>query len=196
MPENVPAEVLNVGSLLSYNGFRKLLFFKKTLQSRRIQIVQTFFQDATSFGVLAAKLADVPQIVVSIRDMLFWATPVSLWIHRQMVSMADAVLVNSHAVKEYVKGYTKTPVQVIYNGIQTNHFPINRAKAKNALCTEFGTNSDIPIVVMVANCNRKVKRVDLLVESIPLVAKEARAFFFDCGRRPFEASSGANGKKS
>jgi glycosyltransferase involved in cell wall biosynthesis len=181
-PDGIKTRLLNVNSLLSFNGARKLLQLSNQLKRDRIQIVQTFFQDATVFGVTAAKLARVGKIVVSIRDMLFWATPRNSWAHRIASSKADVILVNSHAVKERVNAYVNNvPVLVIYNGVPVGNTILINNSAKKELADELGIGSNAPIVTLVSNCNRTVKRVDVFVDSIPLILKQANAFFLVVG---------------
>jgi hypothetical protein len=185
-PTGVETRLLGVDSLLSVNGIRKLFYLSKELRGNNIQIVQTFFQDATVFGVVAAKMAKIKKIVVSIRDVLFWATPRNSWAHRWVCGKAGAILVNSKTVMERVEKYVdKVPIKVIYNGIPFNNSNIKNDLSRQSLANELGIRSEMPIVTLVANCNRYVKRVDLFLESIPLVLKEIDAFFI-CWRWAYE----------
>jgi glycosyltransferase involved in cell wall biosynthesis len=181
-PNGVETKLLGVDSLLSVNGIRKLLQLSNQLKKDNIHILQTFFQDATVFGVIAAKMAKIDKIVVSIRDMLFWATPGNSWAHRIATSMTDVILVNSKAVKKRVGSYVKNvPIEVIYNGIPDENIISKNNSVKQDLVDELGIGIGIPIVTLVSNCNRSVKRVDVFVDSIPFIVKKANAFFLVVG---------------
>lgn len=181
-PKKTNIYILNVRSLISIDGLWKLFRFSRLLKEEKYQIIQTFFQDATIFGFLAARLAGVQIVLVSVRDMGFWATPISLRIHRIITSISDAIVVNSNAVKEHIERHVnKKPIYVIYNGIPMRTEYYRNAKAKKSLATELGIDESLPIVVLVSNCNRKVKRVDLLMDCIPLILKKAKAFFLVVG---------------
>ena len=186
VPFNVPSDVetfvLNVGSLLTFDTATKLYKCARTLKRIQCGIVQTFFQDASIFGVLAAKLAGVPRTIVSIRDMLFWSTGPMHLAHRLITTMAHAILVNSFAIKDHIKSfYPEHKIHVIHNGLPVGLKYVANQNAKNKLAEELGISNEIPIVVMVSNYNRAVKRVDLLIESVPLVLKETPAYFVIVG---------------
>jgi L-malate glycosyltransferase len=181
-PRYAETETLGVLSLMSRDGFIKLYKFSARLRENKFDIIQTFFQDATIFGVLAGKLAGVRHIFISIRDMRFWATPVQSAVHRIMTGLADALVVNSNAVREHVRSLSaKKPVHVIYNGMPFGLRYLKGSEAKKKLAAELSINENIPIVALVSNCNRSVKRVDLLVESLPIVLRETDAFFMVVG---------------
>jgi len=158
------------------------LEFARILKEINCNIVQTFFQDATIFGVIAAKLAGRPKIIISRRDMGFWSTPLVSLIYRFITSMADAILTNSYAVKDQIKDkvFCKS-VHVIPNGIVTGpNFEAN-ISAKMWPANNIGFDEKLPVVVLVSNCNRFVKRVDLLIEAIPEIVKYKEAFFLVVG---------------
>ena len=70
-PKNADVKTLGVHSLMSRDGFKKVYKFSSHLRYRKFDIIQTFFQDGTIFGVLAGKLAGVQHIFISLRDMRF-----------------------------------------------------------------------------------------------------------------------------
>ena len=180
-PKNITTHVLDINKLASFDCVLKLLKLSCALKKEKYQIIQTFFQDSTIIGVLAGKIAGINGIVVSIRDMLFWAKPVELKVMQLMMKLSDRIVVNSKAVKEKIKPLCKnTPVQIIYNGIFTGKAFEKNNRAKDALKKEFELDNK-PIVTLVSNCNRQVKRVDLLIECIPYIIKEAPAYFFIVG---------------
>ena len=180
-PTNHHIEMLNVHSLISINGFIKLLRFAYLLKKNRFDIIQTFFQDATIFGVIAAKIAGVKKIIISFRDLLFWATRIKLIVHRWVSLWADFFLVNSHAICAQIALYFPlNSIQVIHNGIALDS-PIANISIKKDLCNELGLDFEFPIITLVSNCNRRVKRVDLLIEAAGIVLKETSATFLIVG---------------
>lgn len=181
-PSSTKVHLLNVSSLISINGCRALFRFSKILKKGEFDIIHTFFQDATIFGVIGARLGGLSNIIVSIRDMLFWATPLRLWVFRIITSLADCLLVNSSAVKNHVeKHFTGDIIQVIFNGIPLKNGCKSKPELKKTLSEELGIDAGIPIVTLVSNCNRKVKRVDLLVEAVPIVLRKRKVCFLVIG---------------
>src|SRR5208283_4763208 len=117
--QNTEVQILEIGSLLSLGGIVKLVRFSKMLRQSRYNIVQTFFQDSTIYGLLAARLAGVPSTIVSIRDMLYWGRPFTFLVYRAVSRLARHVLVNSSAIKDKVSPFFNSDkIRVIHNGIR------------------------------------------------------------------------------
>jgi glycosyltransferase involved in cell wall biosynthesis len=181
-PAGIPCNVLGIHSIGSLNGLRKIWAFSRMLRAEGCNVVHTFFQDAALCGAMAGRLARADRILVSIRDMLFWADPASIRPLRLAIKLSHEVLVNSNAVRDKVLHLTgKKPVQVIHNGIETGNGFLNNKEAKQRVAEEFGFDIDSPVVVMVSNCNRAVKRVDLLIEAAPHVLKDMNTKFLIVG---------------
>ena len=174
-------EMLNVYRLASFSGFFKLLKFSNVLKKNSFDIIQTFFQDATIFGVLAARIAGTRKILISFRDLLFWATRTKLLVHKYVSLMADYFLVNSNAVSmQVISHFPSKSIKVIHNGISIKG-PTFGLSIKRDLCDEFELDQNIPIITLVSNCNRRVKRVDLLIEAAAIVLREESATFLIVG---------------
>jgi glycosyltransferase involved in cell wall biosynthesis len=180
-PRGVTTEILGVDALFGPDGFRKTAKLAQRFREDQIQIVQTFFQDATFVGIAAARLARVPASVVAVRDLLFWTTPLNYAAFRLATRLADRVLVNSQAVRERVSSFVPPwKIAVIPNGIPIPPQDAARTGAPS-LRAELGIDPGLPLVVLVSNCNRQVKRVDLLVEAVPLVLRRHSAHFLLVG---------------
>lgn len=126
-----------------------------------IQIVQTFFQDATVFGLWTARLAGVRHRVASFRDLGFWREPRIQFLMRRSYPQATAFLANSQAVKDrFVADDNLDPgrITVIHNGLDPEAIPFSPERG------------DPPTVVLLGNFNRPVKRADLFVEAALTVA--------------------------
>lgn len=161
---HIPADChhldLAVASLASPGAVRELVRSVRYLRQHRIRIVQTFFQDATLFGGLAARLAGVPVRLVSFRDLGFWRTPAQERALRVAYRWATGFVANSAAVREHFcdeDGLRRERFTVIPNGLDVPRFP-------------FTPPADSPrIVGALGNLNREVKRMDLFVEAAGLL---------------------------
>lgn len=165
--------ILGVGSLFSLDGFRKLIGFVQYLRREKISIVQTFFFDSTVFGVLAAKLARVNMTISCRRDMGFWYTPNLLTTLRIINLLTDRILVNSQAIKANViekEWVTPDKVNVIYNGIDLKPFSVKNDI--EVIKSELKIPLKDKVVGIVANLNRRVKRVNLFISAASDVLKE------------------------
>ena len=132
------------------------------LRSSKPGIVHTFFPTSNSFGVLISRFAGIPTIVSSRRDMGYNLNKkdiVFLKIANRFVSciVANARAVREHAIK--VEGIKKEKMQVIYNGISFDDY--NRSSHTNI--------QKEPIIGIVANLNRPVKRVDLFIKAAAII---------------------------
>lgn len=128
-------------------------------------ILHTFFPAGNSFGVLIGRLAGVPIIISSRRDMGYWYTTKYLMLTRFANLFVTRIVANSYAVRKQtikLEKCSQKKIQVIYNGIdlkQYNQFLKSLHKPKK------------PIVAMVANLNRTVKRVDLFIQAAKEIVK-------------------------
>jgi len=175
-----PKIKISLYSFKSWKAVVALIKLVNFLRKQRIDIVQTFFIDSTLFGVVAAKLAGVQYVISSRRDLGFWSNKIISQGLRAVNPFISRFLVNSLAVKNYLIKYEKIPaskIDVIYNGIDLakyfkNPFQISR----NKLFPQIGLDSTI--VGIVANLNRKVKRVDLFIKAAAIVSKNWKNVYF------------------
>ena len=161
----VPADCahldLHVPSLVGLHAARELMRTVQYLRRHRIQVVQTFFQDSTLFGGLAARLAGVPKRLVSFRDLGFWRTPGQEMALCTVYRLATGFVANSIAVRDNfcdVNRLDPNRFTVIPNGLDvarlTFHSPANPPR----------------VVGILGNLNRDVKRIDLFVEAAGMLA--------------------------
>lgn len=179
VPNGIDIETIGVNSFLSLNAIKQVFRLARRLKADHFQIVQTFFQDATLFGVIAAKIACVPAVIISVRDQLFWSTPFKFFFFFIMLKLSKSVLVNSLSIKNKMASYVPgNKIHVIQNGL-----PEIAPKNRNSsyIRKQLGIEPETPLIVLVSNCNRTVKRVDLLIESIPKVLQFHTAHFLLVG---------------
>jgi glycosyltransferase involved in cell wall biosynthesis len=166
LPDDVTHLSLSVPKLFSRQAWHESRRFGAHARHHDIAIVQTFFQDATVFGLWSARLAGVPVRIASFRDLGFWREPKIEFLMRRSYPNASAFLVNSAAVRDhFVSADRLSPERfhVIPNGMDVDAF-------------EFATDrDDPPRVVLVGNLNRPVKRADLFVQACAAVAETVPA---------------------
>jgi len=173
-----PWQNLRVSSLGSARAVAALVRAARILARSRVRIVQTVFFDATVFGVIAARIARVQRVVCLHRDMGFWYTPRLVFWLRRIARLADRHATNARAIAERIRvvlGIAPERIAVLPNGMDLDPFlsPPPRERARACL----GLDPSAPIVGLLANLNRPVKRPDLFVEGAALVAvrfREAR----------------------
>ena len=162
--------VLSVESLLSLNTVFAFHRFLKVLRQRSVDIINTYFFDATVFGVITAKLCKISCIISTRRDMGFWYTKKEIFVLKVINRLTNNILVNSQAIKwNVIKWENVNPdkVDIIYNGIDTSRFTaINDFMS---LRGDLRIPLNDQIVGIAANLNRHVKRVDLFIEAAAIV---------------------------
>lgn len=174
-----PIVNLNVNSLISINGIKKIIRMSKLLKRNKIDIVQAYFIDSNIFGVLAAKIAGVKKIITCRRDMGFWYNRKVLFAMRIVNILSDRILVNSYSIKRNVITYENAnpdKIDVIYNGIDFSKF--GNVPVSKTLKYDLDIPDNCFVVGIVANLNRKVKRVDLFLKMAKAILKINPEVFF------------------
>src|SRR6266496_721465 len=97
---------------------RQLMKLSQYMKQKRIHVVQTYGFYSNIPGILAARLASVPAIVASRRDMGEFLTPLQQWLEVSLWRLADRVVVNATAIKQALAhaGVSLEKLVVIPNG--------------------------------------------------------------------------------
>jgi glycosyltransferase involved in cell wall biosynthesis len=141
-----------------------------SLRHFRPDIVQIFFRDASFFGPIASRIARVPVVVISRRDMQdprWWERPV---IHF-MSKLVDAWSCNSRAVAEWLdrNGWVKLPqIAVIPNSIDLDWFRPPNSEERRSARESLQIPGDVPVFISIANY-RPVKGLPTIIEAASLL---------------------------
>jgi len=168
-----PKIQLNFISFKNIQSLIELVKLIKFIKKHKIAILQTYFQDPSTLGLLAAKLSGVKNVITCFRDMGFWRKQENDCNMKKVYKSCSAYIANSLAVKELYKNVYGLPddkFTVIYNGIDVEGF---RPKTEN----KDHASKDI-IVGIVATLNRKVKRVDLFLKAAAYILQRIESVKF------------------
>lgn len=163
VPDDCPHLAYKVPRLLSPSGLKAVLRLARFLKKEDFAVVQTFFQDATVYGGLAARLARTPMRLACFRDLGFWRTPGQALPLRWVYSMMTGFLANANCVRDNFAehcGLDRDDIKVIYNGIDPGNLSWIEHK---------GPTLHIGIV---GNLNRRVKRTDLFLRAAGRVGQK------------------------
>jgi glycosyltransferase involved in cell wall biosynthesis len=155
-----PTRCLGMRKLVSIDGLRAVLKLVSEIRRERIDIVHTFFPDASILGTIAGRLGGA-RVVVGRRDLGYWYTPRYLFALRLLQRFAHAYLVNSQAVRTAVhesEGVDLSRVHVVYNGF----FELPSGPSRLTM-SDLGFPEEAKLVGIVANL-RQIKRLDRFVE--------------------------------
>ncbi len=141
--------------------FRELVALVRCQQPA---IVHTFLPHANVLGAMAARLAGIPRVVISLRGL---DPPIPVW-GRLAPRLADVVLTNAEAVREWALRQHKAPaakVRVVRNGLSLCAFD----QAAGVLTSGLPPGQ---LAIIVANPNRfKAPGLFVLVEAAERVVR-------------------------
>ncbi len=174
-----PIYFAGANSLLRPSGWSACASLVQWMKQERISLVQTFFVECNIFGPWLGRLAGVPVIVGSRRNLNqwqgrpAWVEPWMLMLQRLTNRSADCVIANSLVVAEETFKTERLPhrkLHVAYNGIDLAKFSRLdelREQARQML----GIGQD-EIVVGNISCFRKVKGIPQFVDAARLVLEK------------------------
>lgn len=143
------------------------------LRKNNIDIVHTHDFYTNVFGITAAKLAGVPIKIASKRETGGMRSGLQKIIEKQIFKVADAIVANSKAVKNYLlhQGVSTEKIEVIYNGLDLSRLtPKETDRVK--ICAELGlpNNENIKFITSVANLRHRVKNQPMFLRAAKKVS--------------------------
>lgn len=187
------------GGIDSPRGLYQLARMVRVLRRGRYDVVHAHDLWSNMIGVVAGKLAGVPVIVTSQRDLShgdWYQGRRKKWLRRAQ-SASSAVLTNAKMIREGLvreEGLASNKVRVIYNGVDLEKFhsvPAMRAKL-------FPGAERAKLIVLVGNMHTDVKGHPTLIAAAPEVVShfpQARFVLVGDGekRKDFEAAAQSAG---
>lgn len=173
MPD-CPHSHIGIGSFRSPSAWSEMVKVARWLRREKVDIVQTYFPDASLFGTLAAKLARGPLVVSCRRDMGHWLSPAEIRRIRFLNRLADRFLSNAECIKNsLVENYAvpEDRVTVLPNFIDASLFERTPENTRSRCRESLGLSADY-VVGTVANLNRPIKRVDVFLRAAAEVARK------------------------
>jgi glycosyltransferase involved in cell wall biosynthesis len=168
--QQVPIAEYRISRIYNPTTLRQQLRLAQDMKQAQFQISHSYNFYANFFAVPAARLAGVPVVVASIRDTGMDITPAKIRLHKQVCRLADCILVNAEAVRQWLiaQGYAGEKIEVIRNGIDLSRFahPKNGAGVR----TELGLPEHAPLVVVLARLSRQ-KGIDSFLEAAAAVGR-------------------------
>jgi L-malate glycosyltransferase len=148
---------------------KQQIAFARSLRKEKTHVVHTYGFYPNVFAVPAARLAGVPVIIGSIRDIgdtwTYWQHKVQ----KHCLRLADHIVVNAEAIKRDLlqRGYDAAHLTVIPNGIDCERFrvPGNGEKVRR----EWNIPPGVPVVGVLARLLR-IKGQDVFLRAAALMA--------------------------
>ena len=155
-------------SFYDLNFLKQLKKCVRFLRENKIEIVHTHDFYTNVFGIAAARLARVPVKIASKRETGGMRSKAQKQIEKRIFRLADAIVVNSKAVKNYLSesGISAEKTEVIYNGLDLSRLePAQTNRAE--ICREFNlpVDENIKFITLVANLRHEVKNQPMFLRA-------------------------------
>jgi glycosyltransferase involved in cell wall biosynthesis len=180
----IPLTEYRIGSFYSATALAQQARFARHLARRGIQIVHAYSFYGNVFAVPPARLAGVPVVIASIRDLGLYLTPMQRRVQRYVCRLADCVVVNADAVKGWLvgEGYNPAKIIVIPNGVELSRF--SAVPERGGIAGELGLPADALLVAVVSRLNR-MKGLEQFLEAAAVVGRRfPKARFLVVGETP------------
>ena len=161
------------GGLDSATGFYEMLRLAAYLHRGQFDVMHAHDLWSNLMGVPAARLACVPAIISSQRDLSHfdWYRGIKGKMLRRIQKMSNVLLANATPIRDALiaeDGFPASKLVVIHNGVDTSRFQGGK-RDRVRIVTESGAGK---LVVLVGNMHSDVKGHPWLIEAAPAVLKE------------------------
>lgn len=153
-------------------GLKKYLVLAKQIRHQKINILHSFFEDSDIWGTLLAKLAAIPVVVSSKRDLGFSKNKKILMAYRLINPFVAKFISVSEAVKHQVHRQEKVNLEkiiTIYNGVDIHKF--HKTNHKDIVKSELKLNAKSSIVGVLANI-KPIKGIEYFIYAASKVVKQ------------------------
>lgn len=148
--QQIPITEYPINRLYGLSTFRQQLRLAQDMRRNGVQVFQSYNFYSNVFAVPAARMAGVPVVIASVRDTGMNLTPSRMFVHRQVFRLADCILVNAEAIRQWLieQGANGEKITVIHNGLDLARFarPANGA----AIRQELKLPEEAPLVLLLA----------------------------------------------
>jgi L-malate glycosyltransferase len=172
---DVPLREYPISSFWSPRAIGQQVRLARHIASRRMHIVHTYSFYGNVFAIPPAAVVGVPVIIASVRDCGVYLTPRQARAQKYVCHLADRILVNAEAVKEWLleQSYPLNKIVVIRNGVDLNRF--DAPPDSNRVRQQLGLASGERMVTVVSRVHRQkgleqfIDAASLLASSFPTV---------------------------
>ena len=169
----VPVYFAGLEGFSELSGWRALFRLISWMRSQQFDILQTFFVESNLLGPWMGKLAGIPIILGSRRNLNYWMTPRMAFFQRISNRLNTRLVANCEAVKTQIvqNGMTRAnKVDVIYNGVDLDALtPCAEERAR--VRRELGVTEHEVLIGYIATL-RPVKGTECFVAAASLVHRE------------------------
>jgi glycosyltransferase involved in cell wall biosynthesis len=180
----LPLTEYRITSFRSVTALHQQMRFARHVARRKVDIVHAYNFYGNVFAIPPARLARVPVVIASIRDLGLYLTPLQKRVQRYVCRLADCVVVNADAVKTWLvgEGYDAERIVVIRNGVDLTCF--RELPQPDRVRRELGLAAGVPLVAVVSRLTR-MKGLEQFLEAAAVVNRRSiDARFLVVGETP------------
>ena len=168
---NIPLSEYPIPGFYSRAAVEEQAKFAKHLIRQQVDVVHAYSFYGNVFGIPPARMAGVPVVIASIRDRGAYLTKMQKRVQRYVCRLADCVLVNAQAVKDWLvsDGYNASKVVVIPNGVDLQRFKLDKNPVD--IRRSLGFAPDVRIVAVVSRLTRQKGLEQFLAAAAELAAR-------------------------
>ncbi|MEO5936331.1 MAG: glycosyltransferase [Terriglobales bacterium] len=185
-----PVEHFHYRSFWRPGSIMELLRLRRWMRDKKVEILQTFFVEANILGPLVGRMASVPIILGSRRNLNYWMSPLAALAQRIANRFAMRLVANCNAVKQHViatESVDAGKVDVMYNGLDAAHFAPNDERRRQ-LRQEYGFR-DSDVVVGAVSVLRPIKGCETFIDAAgEVLRQDPNARFVLVGDGPLRSS--------
>lgn len=171
--KGIEANDLGIKKIYTLGAVLKAIKIFKLIKKEKVDIVVTYHESSDFFGSIIAKLAKVPVIMSSRRDMGYKLKPRHIFIYKLINRLFDRIITVSEAVANIIfdrENVLWSRIKIIHNGVEIEKFnkKIDTAVVKKSI----GIDNNWPVVGILAAI-RPIKGHKYFLEAAYLILKNA-----------------------
>ncbi len=160
----------------------------KWMRSQRFVAIQTFFSESNLYGPVLARLAGIPIVISSRRNLNYWMSPTWGFMQGLANLFVTRIIANAQAVVDSARkteSFVGSKAVVLHNGIDLEKFKRDGSR-RVEIRSQLGIADEIMLVGMVSNL-RPVKGLhDFIKASRVVAAQYPEARFVIIGEGPLQ----------
>jgi glycosyltransferase involved in cell wall biosynthesis len=170
-PGDVPCEMQLINRTGKARRLQTLMMLVKALRRFRPHFVQTFLIDGTFYGTLAARLAGVPVVIQTRRNVGYWQKPYHTAVLRLLDLVVNSWQCNSRTIANVLQaseGVPREKTEILPNLLDLAYFLPPSADERARAREQLALPPHDPVFVTVSML-RPVKDIPTIVEAAYLV---------------------------
>lgn len=143
----------------------------QVFRDERPDIVQCFFMEGLMLGILAGRIAKVPQVVGSARNAGYWRNFTHRFVMKGITQLAHRWQTNSRTLWSFQRDHEAVSadlIEILPNGTDFSKFELTTRDKHQRAREKLGLTVDGPICVSVANLSR-IKDLGTLIYAAKLL---------------------------